>query len=70
MDTLYKIQKAELERHELYKKAGNSKASAADVARIQELTSQLSVLWDQHRREDAQRRWGESRGAAKKTSAA
>lgn len=70
MDTLYKIQKAELERHELYKKAGNSKASAADVARIQELASQLSILWDQHRREDAQRRWGENRGVAKATDAA
>jgi hypothetical protein len=70
MDTLYKIQKAELERHELYKKAGNSKASAADVARIQELTNQLMVLWDQHRREDAQRRWGASRSVAKKTDAA
>jgi hypothetical protein len=70
MDTLYKIHKAEMERHELYKKAGNSKASAADVARIQELANQLTVLWDQHRREDAQRRWGASRGAANKSNAA
>lgn len=68
MDAIHKIQKLELERHELFKKAGNGKAKADDRARIGEITNQLYILWDQHRREDAVRRWG-ARSAVRRATA-
>jgi hypothetical protein len=68
MDTMHKIQKLEMERHDLFKKAGNGKANAADRDRIGEITSQLYILWDQHRRDDAVRRWG-ARSAVRRTPA-
>ena len=70
MDALHKIVKLEMERHELYKKAGNRKATESDRARIGEIASRLNILWDQHRREDAARRWADKASTKRKTDAA
>lgn len=57
-DTMSQIQKLELERHELYKLAAHNKITPKQRDRIPQLASELNLLWDQHRREDAARRWG------------
>ncbi len=58
METMHEITKLEMERHELYKLAGHNMANAKQRERIQEIKGKLDTLWDQHRREDAARRWG------------
>jgi hypothetical protein len=58
MDTTHEIAKLELERHDLYKLAGHNMISNKQRERIQEIKGKLDMLWDQHRREEAARRWG------------
>lgn len=57
-DTMHTITKLELERHELYKLAGHRQLNPKQRSRISEIAGELTTLWDQHRREDAARRWG------------
>jgi hypothetical protein len=64
------IIKLELERHELYKLAGRGQASQQKRDRIAQIAGELTTLWDQHRREDAVRRWGARSMTSRKDSSA
>jgi hypothetical protein len=68
-DTIHQIQRLERERHELYKAAGHRLLTPKQRERIGELANQLYVLWDQHRRDDAARRWGVRPNIAVRTNA-
>jgi hypothetical protein len=68
-DTMYKLQKLERERHKLYKMASHNQLNPGERERISDITSQLQVLWDQHRREDAAARWGAASMSKGKKSA-
>jgi len=69
-DTLYKLQKLERERHELYKRASHGQLDANGRQRLSQIGSELEVLWNQHRREDAAKRWGPASMARRKNPAA
>ncbi len=69
-NTMHKIIKLEHERHELYKLAGHRQLTAKQRERITQIAGELTILWDQHRREDAARRWGPRSMSRKDTSAA
>lgn len=69
-DTMRQIVKLELERHELYKLAGRGQISQQKRERISHIAGELTTLWDQHRREDAVRRWGSQSMTNRKDSSA
>lgn len=52
-ETFRQINQLSDERLNLYRLAGKKHLNEAQRARITEITHQLEVLWDQHRREDA-----------------
>lgn len=54
-ETLELIQQYANERHSLYRLAAKKHLSDAEYSRLQELDSQLPVLWDRYRRELASR---------------
>ncbi|MEM6284090.1 MAG: hypothetical protein AAF787_17995 [Chloroflexota bacterium] len=57
-DTMMQIIKLEKERQELYRLASHNQLPSARRDRFGQIANELNVLWDQHRREDAARRWG------------
>jgi hypothetical protein len=54
-ETFELIQRYATERHELYRLAAKRHLTDEERSRLQELDSQLPVLWDRHRRELAAR---------------
>lgn len=52
-DTLAQIHHVANERLNLYRLAGKQHLTQQQMNRIQEITAQLPILWDQHRREVA-----------------
>lgn len=50
-ETLERIQAVANERQALWRLAGRGQISAAQRQRIDEITNELPVLWDRHRRE-------------------
>jgi hypothetical protein len=61
-DTMNQIHALANERLNLYRLAGQQKISPAQIQRIQAITGELSLLWDQYRRQYAGRNYrGESR---------
>lgn len=52
-ETFQKINQLSEERLSLYRLAGKQHLKNAQVARLTEITHELEVLWDQHRREEA-----------------
>lgn len=50
-DTLSLIQQYATERHELYKLAAKHHLTETESSRLNQLDSELQVLWDRHRRE-------------------
>lgn len=52
-DTLAQINHIANERMALYRLAGKQHLTPQQMNRIQEITAQLPILWDQHRREVA-----------------
>ncbi|RME45592.1 MAG: hypothetical protein D6791_10355 [Chloroflexi bacterium] len=53
--TLQRINRLAEERLELYKKASRQRLSERELLRLDELTRELERLWDQYRREQADR---------------
>lgn len=53
--TMDLINKLASERLVLYRRAGEQHLTAEQLKRIHEITAQLPVLWDRHRREIASR---------------
>jgi hypothetical protein len=53
-DTMHEIHKLSNERLLLWRLAGKGLASPEKRRRIEEITNQLPILWDKHRRELAQ----------------
>ena len=53
MNTLDTIQQIANERLNLYRKAGNGGLTTKETRRVQEITGELAMLWDQYRREYA-----------------
>ncbi|MCC6803009.1 MAG: hypothetical protein IT319_09000 [Anaerolineae bacterium] len=52
-ETFNQITQLSDERFNLYRLAGKQHLSASQLERITQITNQLEVLWDQHRREVA-----------------
>lgn len=52
-DTLAQIHRVSNERFNLFRLAGKQHLTPEQHNRIQEITAQLPILWDQHRREMA-----------------
>ena len=52
-ETFQKINQLSEERLSLYRLAGKQHLNSKQLARIPEITHELEVLWDQHRREEA-----------------
>lgn len=52
-ETFRQINQLSDERFNLYRLAGKQHLTEVQRARITEITHQLEVLWDQHRREEA-----------------
>ncbi len=48
-ETMQRIHKLSNERHQLWRTRGGM--SSKDARRVQEITSELTILWDQYRRE-------------------
>lgn len=63
--TLDQIQRTANARFELYRRLGRGERNPDFVTQIQALDARLGVLWDQHRRELAGQRIGDSAATAK-----
>jgi shikimate kinase len=55
-ETMQQIHKLANERHMLYRQASHQSLTNTDRQRLQQLNSELPLLWDRYRREYAARR--------------
>jgi hypothetical protein len=56
-ETFEMIQKLANERFALYLLAGKQHLNPLEQGRLEEINNRLPMLWDQHRREIAGKRW-------------
>ncbi|GEM_PF-983168 len=57
-EALDKINRIANERFNLYRQASSSHLTPIQLQRLHEIENQLTVLWDEHRREVAAQYWG------------
>lgn len=67
-ETMQRIHEMANERLRLYTLASKQRLTDAQQARIREITDQLPLMWDRHRRELAARRSERERGSSRKVS--